>query len=117
MPIIITKVLASMPSIRTYVKKNLFTDKFMKAIKNLPHQENVHLKNGATLWSDKNLRIDYGNNSDSSKEIHFNLQKNKGSKLDGLKNLSTHDKILSMKVYKDKAVDEDEVTEVITDAF
>jgi len=83
----------------------------MKVIKNLPYQEDVHLKNGATLWSDKKLRIDYGNNSDSSEEIHFNLQKNKGSKLDGLKSLSTHDKIVSTKVYKDKAVDEYEVTE------
>jgi len=106
-----------MPSIRTYVKNNLFTDTFMKAITNLPHQKGVQHKNGATLWSDKNLRIDYGNNSDSSDEIHFNLQKNKGSKLDGLQKLSTHDKILSMKVHKNKTIDEDELTSVITDAF
>lgn len=113
----VTKLLSSMPSIRTYVRKDMMTAEFIKAIQALPTMPNVHLYNGKTFWTDKNLRLDYGDNRPGSNEIHFNLQKNKESKLDGLKKVQTHDKILSLKVYKDVAVDPTEVVGGIVDQF
>lgn len=69
------------------------------------------------MWEDQNLRIDFGWNSEESKEIHFNLQKNKGAKLVGLKKVETDAKILSAKVFKGVAVDPTELMNGIVDRF
>lgn len=114
-----TKSLASLPPIKSYLRKKAFNPKFFEAVQELTRQTNVHNYNGKTFWYDENLRLDYGDNRPDSKEIHFNLQKNQASKLDGLKGVSSHAKIISLKILVEKELvpSQEQIEDTFLDPF
>jgi hypothetical protein len=61
--------------------------------------------------------VDWGANTKSGDKIHFNLQKNKAAKLDGLKKFKTDDKLISGKVEKGKNIPKTDIEEEWKEAF
>jgi hypothetical protein len=102
----------------TYAKKFLLKDRsLIEKFKTVPFIKSPETQNGKTLWSNADIRIDFGFNTPGSKEIWINWQKNKGSKLDGLKKLSTDHKIFTQAITAGEALSEQEIAEQIVAGF
>jgi len=105
-------------SIKSYFKKTVLKDKtFIEAFEKLPHTEDPSIHNGKTLWKNDDLRVDWGANTKSGDKIHFNLQKNKAAKVDGLKKFKTDDKLISGNVEKGKNIPKAEIEEEWKEVF
>ena len=61
--------------------------------------------------------MDWGNNTKLGDKIYFNLQKNKGAKLDGLKKFKTDDKLVSGCVEKGKTIPQTVIEEEWKEVF
>ena len=106
-------------AIRSYFRKNVLTSSsFLDKVKDIPNQKNsAPNKNGANLWTDDHLRLDYSENTAGASEIFINLQKNKGSKLDGLKKFKTHDKLVTYAIKTDQALTDEEIKKTFVEPF
>jgi hypothetical protein len=61
--------------------------------------------------------VDWGANTKLGDKIHFNLQKNKAAKVDGLKKFKTDDKLISGSVEKGEIIPQKEIKEEWQNAF
>ena len=91
---------------------------FIDRIKEIPFEEkSATAFSGKTLWKDDNIRLDYSYNPASPEEIFINLQKNKASKLDGLKSFKTDDKLATFAIKVGETLTDEEIANKFMEPF
>lgn len=106
-------------AIITYLRKKVLKQQgFIERIQKIPFEgASVAAFSGKTLWKDDNLRLDYSLNAENPDEIFINLQKNKSSKLDGLKGFNTDDKLVTYAIKTGVPITAEEVEEKLVDLY
>ena len=117
--LLLVVVSKSTVSIVSYLKKKVMKNQsFINWMKEIPFEaKSASAFSGKSLWKDENIRLNYSYNPTSPEEIFINLQKNKASKLDGLKSFKMDNKLVTYAIKVGEALSDEEIAKRFLEPF